>query len=237
MATAGSVLPSDPAERPPGALPVVERGITMHDEIAAWLRAAAERIHEEAPALTVLDQKIGDGDHGINLDRGFKAIVAMLDSREAPADGTTDQTASADLLRQVGKTLIGTAFLRGAAAVAAEGGSAAAALAAALDAAAVGISGLGKATEGEKTMLDALFPAARAARASLDSGGNVASVAAAAQGAAEAGAAATIPMLATKGRASYLGERSIGHQDPGATSASLLLGVLAATAAAASTAG
>lgn len=215
----------------------------MHDEITAWLRAAAERVHEEAPALTALDQAIGDGDHGINLDRGFKAIVAMLDSRPAAADGTTDQTATADLLRQAGKTLIstvggasgplyGTAFLRGAAAVAAEGSSAAAALAAALDAAAVGISGLGKATEGEKTMLDALFPAARAARAELDAGGNVAAIAAAAQRAAEAGAAATIPMLATKGRASYLGERSIGHQDPGATSTALLLGVLATTAAA-----
>ena len=184
----------------------------MHDEIAAWLRAAAVRVHEEAPALTALDQAIGDGDHGINMDRGFKAIVAMLDSRPAAADGTTDQTATADLLRQVGKTLIstvggaagplyGTAFLRGAAAVAAEGSSAPVALAAALDAA-------------------------------LDSGGNVAAVAAAAHSAAETGAAATIPMLATKGRASYLGERSIGHQDPGATSAALLLGVLAATAAA-----
>ena len=215
----------------------------MHDEIAAWLRAAAVRVHEEAPALTALDQAIGDGDHGINMDRGFKAIVAMLDSRPAAADGTTDQTATADLLRQVGKTLIstvggaagplyGTAFLRSAAAVSAEGSSAAAALAAALDAAAVGISGLGKSTEGEKTMLDALFPAARAARAALDAGGNVAAVAAAAHDAADAGAAATIPMLATKGRASYLGERSIGHQDPGATSAALLLGVLAATSAA-----
>jgi dihydroxyacetone kinase-like protein len=217
--------------------------MTMQDEIAAWLRTAAERVHEEAPALTALDQAIGDGDHGINMDRGFKAIVAMLDSRPAAADGTTDQTATADLLRQVGKTLIstvggaagplyGTAFLRAAAAVAAEGTSAAAALAAALDAAAVGISGLGKSTEGEKTMLDALFPAARASRAALDAGGNVAAVAAAAHEAADAGAAATVPMLATKGRASYLGERSIGHQDPGATSAALLLGVLAATAAA-----
>jgi phosphoenolpyruvate---glycerone phosphotransferase subunit DhaL len=214
----------------------------MHDEIVAWLRAAAERIHAEAPALTALDQAIGDGDHGTNMDRGFKAIVAMLDAREAAADGTTDQTATADLLRQVGKTLIstvggasgplyGTAFLRGAAAVAAEGSSPAAALAAALDAAAVGISGLGKATEGEKTMLDALFPAARAARTALDAGGGVAEVAAAAREAAEAGAAATIPMLATKGRASYLGERSIGHQDPGATSATLLLGALEATTA------
>jgi dihydroxyacetone kinase-like protein len=213
----------------------------MHDEIAAWLRAAAARIHDEAPALTALDQAIGDGDHGINMDRGFKAIVTMLDSRPA-ADGVSDQTAAADLLRQAGKTLIstvggaagplyGTAFLRGAAAVTAEGSSPAAALAAALDAAAVGISGLGKATEGEKTMLDALFPAARAARAALDGGGDVAAVAAAAHEAAQAGATATIPLLATKGRASYLGERSIGHQDPGATSAALLLGVLAANAA------
>jgi dihydroxyacetone kinase-like protein len=196
----------------------------------------------EAPALTALDQAIGDGDHGINMDRGFKAIVAMMDSRPAAADGTTEQTATADLLRQVGKTLIstvggaagplyGTAFLRGAAAVVAEGSSPAAALVAALDAAAAGIAGLGKATEGEKTMLDALFPAARAARAALDAGGDVATVAAAAHSAAEAGALATVPLLATKGRASYLGERSIGHQDPGATSASLLLGVLAATAA------
>ena len=214
----------------------------MYDEIAAWLRASAERIHVEAPALTALDQAIGDGDHGINMDRGFKAIVAMMDSRPAAADGTTDQTATADLLRQVGKTLIstvggaagplyGTAFLRGAAAVVAEGSSPAAALVAALDAAAAGIAGLGKATEGEKTMLDALFPAARAARVALDDGGDVATVAAAAHSAAEAGALATVPLLATKGRASYLGERSIGHQDPGATSASLLLGVLATTAA------
>ena len=214
----------------------------MHDEIVAWLRAAAERVHDEAPALTVLDQKIGDGDHGINLDRGFKAIVAMLDSRPPAAEGTTDQTASADLLRQAGKTLIstvggasgplyGTAFLRGAAAVAAEGSSAQAAFVAALEAAATGISGLGKATENEKTMLDALFPAARAARAALDEGGDIKAVTGAAYDAAEEGAAATIPMLATKGRASYLGERSIGHQDPGATSAALLLGVLASRAA------
>jgi dihydroxyacetone kinase-like protein len=214
----------------------------MHDEIVAWLRAAAERIHAEAAALTALDQAIGDGDHGINMDRGFKAIVAMLDARPAPTDETPDQTASADLLRQVGKTLIstvggasgplyGTAFLRGAAAVAAESTSPAASFVAALEAATTGISGLGKATEGEKTMLDALFPASRAAREALDAGGDVAAVTDAARRAADTGAAATIPMLATKGRASYLGERSVGHQDPGATSAALLLGVLAATAA------
>jgi phosphoenolpyruvate---glycerone phosphotransferase subunit DhaL len=213
----------------------------MHDGVVAWLRAAAERVHAEAPSLTALDQAIGDGDHGINLDRGFGAIVAMLDERAAPEDGAADATATADLLRQVGKTLIskvggasgplyGTAFLRGAGAVAGdEAASPAAAFVAALEAAAGGISGLGKSAEGEATMLDALFPAARAAREALDAGGDLASVTAAARDAAASGATATIPMLATKGRASYLGERSIGHQDPGATSAALLLDAAAAT--------
>jgi len=216
----------------------------MHDGVIAWLRAAADRVHAEAASLTALDQAIGDGDHGINLDRGFAAIVAMLDERPAPEDGTADATATADLLRQAGKTLIskvggasgplyGTAFLRGAGAIgAATDPSAGAAFVAALEAAAGGISALGKSAEGEKTMLDALFPAARAARAALDGGGDLATVTAAARDAATAGAAATIPMLATKGRASYLGERSVGHQDPGATSSALLLAVLAETAAA-----
>jgi dihydroxyacetone kinase-like protein len=215
----------------------------MHDGLVAWLRASAARINEEAAALTALDQKIGDGDHGINMDRGFAAIVAMLDGRESPAADTTDAAATADTLRQAGKTLIstvggaagplyGTAFLRAAGALAGEHPSTAAAYVAALEAAVGGIAALGKAAEGEKTMLDALFPAARAARQALDGGGDLATVASAAHDAADAGAAATIPMLATKGRASYLGERSIGHQDPGATSSALLLGVLAANVSA-----
>ena len=214
----------------------------MHDALAGWLRASAGRIHEQASALTALDQAIGDGDHGINLDRGFTAIVAMLDSRPAPPPDATDAAAAADLLRQAGKTLIstvggasgplyGTAFLRAAGAIAGGQPSSAAAFVAALEAAAGGIAALGKASEGEKTMLDALFPAARAARTSLDGGGELAAVITAAHQAAGVGAAATIPMLATKGRASYLGERSIGHQDPGATSATLLLGELVAIAA------
>ena len=100
---------------------------------------------------------------------------------------------------------------------------------AALEAAATGIGALGKATTGEKTMLDALVPAAAAARATLTAGGDLSAILTAATGAAESGVNATIPMLATKGRASYLGERSIGHQDPGATSAALLLRALAET--------
>jgi dihydroxyacetone kinase-like protein len=215
----------------------------MHDGLVAWLRAAAERIHAEAPALTALDQAIGDGDHGVNMDRGFSAIVAMLDGREPPAADVSDGAASADLLRQCGRTLIstvggasgplyGTAFLRSAAAVAGEHPSTAAAFVVALEAATHGIAGLGKASEGEKTMLDALFPACRSARSALEGGGDLRDVLASARDAAGAGAAATEPMLATKGRASYLGERSIGHRDPGATSAALLLATLAATAAA-----
>jgi dihydroxyacetone kinase-like protein len=214
----------------------------MHDGLVAWLRAAAQRIHEEAPHLTALDQAIGDGDHGINMDRGFAAILTMLDGREAPPADAGDSAASADLLKQCGRTLIstvggasgplyGTAFLRSAAAVGADHPSASAAFVAALEAATNGIAGLGKASEGEKTMLDALFPASRAARAALDGGGDLSAVLTAARDAAEAGAAATEPMQATKGRASYLGERSVGHRDPGATSAALLLGTLAATVA------
>ena len=210
-----------------------------------WLRTVATRIHEEAPALTALDQAIGDGDHGINLDRGFGAIVAMLDGRAAPALAeagadaeAAERAAAADLVRQVGKTLIstvggasgplyGTAFLRAGGAIANGQGSGAETLVAALEAAVGGIGALGKATTGEKTMLDALVPAVEAAKTALAGGADTAGVAAAARDAAEAGAEATIPLLATKGRASYLGERSIGHRDPGATSSALLLAVLA----------
>jgi dihydroxyacetone kinase-like protein len=167
----------------------------------------------------------------------------MLDAR-VPADGQSDPAAAAaDLLRQAGRTLIstvggasgplyGTGFLRAAAAVANDGASSATAYVVALEAAATGIGALGKATTGEKTMLDALVPAAAAARAALDRGSDLATVAAAARDAAEAGSTATIPLLATKGRASYLGERSIGHRDPGSASTALLLAVLADVAAA-----
>jgi dihydroxyacetone kinase-like protein len=211
----------------------------MYDKLTAWLRLSADRIHEQATALTALDRAIGDGDHGINMDRGFAAIVATLDDTEAPvAEALNEAEASASLLRTAGKRLIstvggasgplyGTAFLRAAGAIAAGNGRPAETIVAALEAAAGGVASLGKAAPGEKTMLDALAPAAQAARAAVDSGADLAGVAAAARDAAEAGAVDTIPMLATKGRASYLGERSVGHQDPGATSSALLLRALA----------
>ena len=212
----------------------------MLEILDTWLRTAAERLHDEAPRLTSLDQAIGDGDHGINMDRGFKAVVAALDARTAADPAVTDQAATAELLRVVGRTLIstvggasgplyGTAFLRASGAVAglAEPASGAAAIVAALEAAVTGVGTLGKSTTGEKTMLDALVPAASAARAALDGGADAGAAIQAARDAAQAGAEATIPLLATKGRASYLGERSIGHQDPGATSSALLLATLA----------
>src|SRR5438445_9164906 len=223
----------------------------MLHSLEAWLRAAAGRIHEQAPALTALDQAIGDGDHGINLDRGFAAIVTALDARptaasDAPPSPQTspigETAATADLAKLVGRTLIstvggasgplyGTAFLRAATALATlptePPPSAGLAFVTSLEAAAAGVGALGQSTTGEKTMLDALVPAAAAARSSLDAGAGTKEIVAAARDAASTGVAATIPMLATKGRASYLGERSIGHQDPGATSTALLLDVLA----------
>jgi dihydroxyacetone kinase-like protein len=210
----------------------------MIDVIDAWLRLAATRLHDQAPALTALDQAIGDGDHGTNMDRGFAAIVAQIDAG-AP-DGEGDRTMAAARLRAAGRTLIstvggaagplyGTALMRAGGAIAAADGATPANEVAltGLDAAIGGIQALGKATAGEKTMLDALLPAIEAGREEKARGADAAAVTAAMAGAAEAGSAATIPLLATKGRASYLGERSIGHQDPGATSAALLLRALA----------
>ena len=210
----------------------------MIDVIDAWLRLAADRIHERAAELTALDQAIGDGDHGTNMDRGFAAIRALLDAGQPEGDGPG--AVAAARLRTAGRTLIstvggaagplyGTALMRAGGAVAersADGG-AGPVLVAALDAAIGGIQQLGKATTGEKTMLDALVPAAEAGRAAVAGKNDAAAVAAAMAEAAEAGALATVPLLATKGRASYLGDRSVGHQDPGATSAALLLRALA----------
>jgi dihydroxyacetone kinase-like protein len=215
----------------------------MIDVIEAWLRLAAARLSEQAPALTALDQAIGDGDHGTNMDRGFRAIVAALDAGRPEAGG--ELAVSGAVLRTAGRTLIstvggaagplyGTALMRagGAVASADPGRGPGEILVEALEAGIAGIEALGKSGPGEKTMLDALVPAAAAGRAAAAAGDDAAAVSAAMASAAEAGAAATIPMLATKGRASYLGDRSIGHQDPGATSSALLLRALADAASA-----
>ena len=210
----------------------------MFDVLERWLRMSAERIHDQAPALTALDQAIGDGDHGINMDRGFAAIVAQLDAGRPEAGD--DRALEGTVLRNAGRTLIstvggaagplyGTAFVRAGNAVATAEPALppSEVLLTALEAAIGGIAGLGKATMGEKTMLDALVPALQAGQSARRDGADDAAVASVMAAAAEAGATSTLPMLATKGRASYLGERSIGHQDPGATSSALLLRALA----------
>jgi dihydroxyacetone kinase-like protein len=206
--------------------------------LEAWLRLAASRLHEQRGVLIALDQAIGDGDHGINMDRGFTAIVAKLDALDAAGPRDEDPAA---LLKLASKTLVstvggasgplyGTGFLKLATSVVGHTTLDAAAVVAGLDAATKGIAAIGRSAPGEKTMLDALVPAVAAARAALESGADLPAVLTAAHAAAAQGATATIPLLATKGRASYLGERSIGHQDPGATSAALILGALAEVA-------
>jgi phosphoenolpyruvate---glycerone phosphotransferase subunit DhaL len=206
--------------------------------LEAWLRLAASRLHEQRDTLVALDQAIGDGDRGTNMDRGFAAIVAKLDSQDASGGPDEDP---AGLLRLAGKTLVstvggasgplyGTGFLKLAASISGLSSLDGAAIVAALDAATNGIAAIGRSKQGEKTMLDALVPAVAAARSALEAGADVPAILTAARDAAADGAAATIPLVATKGRASYLGERSIGHQDPGATSAALILGALAEVA-------
>ncbi len=196
----------------------------------AWIRRAQVVLAENRMELIDLDRAIGDGDHGENMDRGFKAVVAKLDAGETEVSGVLKLVA-ATLMSTVGGAsgpLYGTAFLR--AAKAAEGDLDSAGVVAVIAAALEGIVARGKATTGEKTMVDAWTPALAAAQEAAASGTGPAGTFRAAANAAQAGAEATIPMQATKGRASYLGERSIGHQDPGATSTALILTAAADTA-------
>jgi len=197
-----------------------------------WLRAFAAAVTEQEDALTELDAAIGDADHGANLHRGMAAVVAGLDG------GATDDPAA--LLKQAGATIVrtvggasgplyGTFFLRMASGTG--GGSTldAPAFAAALRAGVEGLAARGKAEPGDKTMVDALRPAADALDAAVAAGEPLAAGLRAAADAAATGRDATTPWVARKGRASYLGERSAGHQDPGATSAAMLLATAADT--------
>ena len=205
------------------------------DWMIDWVRTSAAVIADHRVELTTLDRDIGDGDHGENMDRGFSAVVAKLDG--LPADAIP-----ADVLKLVATTLIstvggaagplyGTAYLKAAGAVAGMAELDGGALAALLRAARDGIVLRGKAESGDKTMVDAWTPAVDAADAAVGRDADVAAVLAAAADAAEQGAVATEPLIARKGRASYLGERAIGHRDPGAQSSALLLRAAADVAA------
>ena len=190
-----------------------------------WIELSAAQIAEQRDYLVDLDRAIGDGDHGENMDRGFKAAVEALGQGQPGSVAEVLKTVAKTLMSTVGGAagpLYGTAFLRASKAAGdseLDGAGVAAVIAGALD----GIQARGKATTGEKTMVDAWTPALEAARAAAEAGSDPVAVLEAAATAAEAGAAATEPMRATKGRASYLGERSIGHLDPGAVSTSLIL--------------
>ncbi|WP_157002820.1 dihydroxyacetone kinase subunit DhaL [Agromyces laixinhei] len=202
-----------------------------------WVRRTAQVVSEHRVELITLDREIGDGDHGENMDRGFQAVLPKLDDLAA---GSTP----GDVLKLVATTLIstvggaagplyGTAYLKAATAVGSAVSLDGPAIAAMLTAARDGVVARGKAEAGDKTMVDAWTPAVDAADAAAESGTDAAGVLAAAADAAQAGAVATEPLVARKGRASYLGERSAGHRDPGAESSALLLRAAADAAAAA----
>ncbi|MFD6392613.1 dihydroxyacetone kinase subunit DhaL [Nocardia sp. NPDC060259] len=190
-----------------------------------WLRAFAALIDEHADELTALDAAIGDADHGSNMRRGTAAVVAALDDDPQPTAGAVLKQVGMVLVRSVGGAsgpLYGTFFLRGATATG-DGELDGPTFAAAFRAGLGGVVARGKAELGDKTMVDALVPAADALDEQVAAGADLAVALDAALAAATTGRDATIPLVARKGRASYLGERSVGHQDPGATSATLLV--------------
>ncbi|WP_399495252.1 dihydroxyacetone kinase subunit DhaL [Streptomyces sp. P9(2023)] len=189
-----------------------------------WLAAARAAVDREADHLTELDSAIGDADHGANLKRGFAAVTEVLDKEPPATPGAVLTTAGRQLISTVGGAsgpLYGTLLRHTGKALGEAASVTRQDLATALAAGVAAVGQLGGAQVGDKTMLDALVPAAEALGDSF----------AAARDAAEAGALATVPLRARKGRASYLGERSVGHQDPGATSSALLIAALAEVAA------
>ncbi|MER7550049.1 MULTISPECIES: dihydroxyacetone kinase subunit DhaL [Streptomyces] len=194
------------------------------DFFRRWMAAVAASVEREANHLTELDSAIGDADHGSNLQRGFTAVTEVLE-KDAPATpGAVLTLAGRQLISTVGGAsgpLYGTLLRRTGKALGDADEVTRDQLAQAFAAGVAAVGQLGGSQAGDKTMLDALLPAAEALATSFDGAAN----------AARAGAEATVPLQARKGRASYLGERSIGHQDPGATSSALLVEALAATAA------
>jgi len=199
------------------------------DQLVSWLRGFQKLVAENRAYLTELDSAVGDADHGANLDRGMAAVIAKL-NEAPPAD-------AADLFKRTGMTLVstvggasgplyGTFFLRLGTGLGASTQLDAATLGGALRAGLEGVVQRGKAEAGDKTMLDALIPALDAFDGVAGSGGSVTDAVHAAASAAAAGRDATEPLVARKGRASYLGDRSAGHLDPGATSTALLFQAL-----------
>jgi phosphoenolpyruvate---glycerone phosphotransferase subunit DhaL len=208
----------------------VSNPVITIDQLAGWLRRFRELVIKNQAELTELDSAIGDADHGINMARGMTAVVDKLEGHQPAHVNELFKTVAMTLVTSVGGAsgpLYGTFFLRFAGAAGPATELDIEALAMALDAGLTGIMERGKAQPADKTMVDALSPAVDAMEAVIKSGDDLAAAVTAARDAAAAGRDATVPMVARKGRASYLGERSAGHMDPGATSMSLLFDALA----------
>jgi dihydroxyacetone kinase-like protein len=204
-------------------------------QIYDWLERYAGIVAEQKQYLTGLDAAIGDGDHGINMDRGFQTVLVKIAPVRDKDAGTLLKTTGMALVGSVGGAggpLYGTFFLRAGAALDGKSEISDRDLIGALEAGLKGVVERGKANPNDKTMVDALAPAVARAKQSLDGGASLQEALGAAADAAEEGMKATIPLKALKGRASYLGDRSIGHQDPGATSSYLMLRALSDSLAA-----
>jgi dihydroxyacetone kinase-like protein len=214
---------------------MVTESVVQSTTITNWMHGSASAVSDNCDYLTQLDSAIGDGDHGLNMRRGFDSVTKALAGQE-------DSLPPGRQLIVAGKTLVstiggasgplwGTALRRAGRSLGDSAELDGEDLAAALEAALEGVVDLGAASRGDKTMVDALAPAVEALRHAIEAERPIALALGAAAEAAEEGMRATIPMQARKGRASYLGERSIGHQDPGATSTALIIRALEAAAA------
>jgi dihydroxyacetone kinase-like protein len=202
------------------------------DDVLEWIRTSAAVINENSPYLTQLDAAIGDADHGANMDRGFKAVVTKLAENSDKDIGTIFKTVGMTLLSTVGGAggpLYATFFLQAGMKTAGKMEINLQDWAETLEAALNGVIMRGKAEPGDKTMVDALLPAVNSLKESVAADVPFNTALERSAEAARQGMLATIPWVARKGRASYLGERSAGHQDPGSTSSYLLLKTAAET--------
>jgi dihydroxyacetone kinase-like protein len=207
----------------------VDTAVGSAVSVIAWMNEASAAVTAEADRLTQLDSAIGDGDHGVNMTRGLRSVREALDGQDGSPPGKQLILAGKTLVSTVGGAsgpLWGTALRRAGRALGDAPELDGPALVSALDAALAGVIELGAAEPGDKTMVDALGPAVAALRAAVEGGSALPAALAAAADAALEGARATVPMQARKGRASYLGERSIGHEDPGAASTTLVVAAL-----------
>jgi dihydroxyacetone kinase-like protein len=197
-----------------------------YEDILTWIRTFAETVAANRTYLTELDSAIGDADHGFNMDRGMQAVVGKIDGIETRDIGGCLKTAGSTLVSTVGGAsgpLYGMFFMQMGGATAGKETLSLGEFATAFAAGIGGVERIGKASPGDKTMLEALLPARDALLVAADNAAAVGPALQLAADAAEAGMLATIPLVARKGRASYLGERSAGHQDPGATSSFFLV--------------